>query len=296
MENEIETHIVLLNCQAMSTLDKPKHALKLLQQAEHLLQSEESSLKSLKNRQNLLAVTLNNLACYYKSVKQPNVSLSYLQKVLKIEIENFSEPSDLAATYLNICAIFSQLGKHQQAISSCFSAIKYLKGYENEENFTEKILNSLVVANYNLGVEYEYLQKFNKALEFYSQGLSLAYDGLGSSNSLTIKLKDSIENLNKHTNSLNSFINSRRELRQQRKIASSSLGPIKTAPKEKDFNLKCYKETHLPKIYNKAQRKLSVDLNSSQHEVIENRELTINKYSGLRKFSNAIDRLKNLIN
>lgn len=295
MENEIENHIVLLNCQAMSTLDKPKHALKLLQQAEQILESEDPSIKSLKTRQNLLAVTLNNLACYYKSVKQPNVSLSYLQKALKIEIENFSEPSDLAATHLNICAIFSQLGKHQQAISSCFSAIKYLNGYENTEKLNEKILNSLVVANYNLGVEYEYLQKFNKALEFYTQGLNLAYDGLGSSNSMTIKLKYCLEKLKAHTSSLNSFINSRREIRQQRKIASSSLGPIKMI-KEKEYNLKCYKETHLPKIYNKAKRKLSVDVKNSEYEEIEDRDLTINKYSGLRKFSNAIDRLKSLIN
>lgn len=295
MENEIENHIVLLNCQAMNTLDKPKHALKLLQQAEHILESADPSITSLKSRQNLLAVTLNNLACYYKSVKQPNVSLSYLQKALKIEIENFSEPSDLAATHLNICAIFSQLGKHRQAISSCFSAIKYLNGYENTEKLSEKVLNSLVVANYNLGVEYEYLQKYNKALEFYSQGLGLAYDGLGSSNSMTIKLKSCLEKLKAHTSSLNSFINSRREVRQQRKVASSSLGPLKVV-KEKDFNLKCYKETRLPKICDKAKRKFSIDVKDLEFEEVEDRELTIHKYSGMRKFSNAIDRLKSLIN
>ena len=127
--NGIEGHIILLNCQAMKNLTNSKYSLKLLQEAETLLMSKDPLVLELPNRLNLLAVTFNNLACYYKNMKQPNVALFYLNQALSLEIETFAEPSSLASTNLNLCAIYSKLGKHRQAIISAQSAIKYLKGY-----------------------------------------------------------------------------------------------------------------------------------------------------------------------
>lgn len=296
MENELSSQVLLLNCQAMSTLDKPKYAIKLLTQAENLLLCNKSKLEDLPNKSNLLAVTYNNLACYYKSKNQPNVSLTYLQKVLKIEIESFAEPIDLATTQLNLCAIYSILGKHSKAIQSCQSALKYLQGYENEESSAERVLNSLVAANYNLGVEYEIMRKYDRALKFYQTGHELASEGLGPHHSMTSKLSECLQNIKTQSNSLNSFIKSRRELREQGKIASSSMGPINSI-KVKEYGMINYKASKLPSIAHKANKNQSQELKLPEYEEIENRSLLLDKYSGgFRRFSNAIDRLKSLLN
>jgi tetratricopeptide (TPR) repeat protein len=289
MDDDISSHVLLLNCQAMSTLDKPKYALKLLQQAEEILERDNKSL-NLENKPNLLAVTYNNLACYHKSIKQPNVSLNYLQKVLKIEIENFAEPLDLATTHLNLCAIFSSLGKHSKAISSCFSALKYLQGYENDNKTKDQVLNSLIAANYNLGVEHEILRKYEKSLKFYQTGFNLASENLGLQNPMTLKLKDSLQHIKTHSNSLNSFIQSRRELREQGKIASSSLGPTRSI-KLKEYGLNHYKDQKLPSIVKPRNQSTDYEKEDQVH-----REDLLKKFSGgFRRFSNAIDRLKNLL-
>ena len=170
MENELEAELILLNCQAINNLENPKRALKLLQEAETTLLSENSKVKKLPNRLNLLAVTFNNLACYYKSVKQPNVALFYLNQALALEIETFAGPDTVASTYLNLCAIYSQLGQHKKSLQSAFSALKYLKGYEVENETNESITNSLLVAHYNIGVEYEYIKNYSKAIEYFQKG------------------------------------------------------------------------------------------------------------------------------
>ena len=63
----------------------------------------------------LLAITMNNLACYYRRRAQPKMALGYLQKALEIE-GKCREPHKPADTHLNACAVQSQLGRHQQAL------------------------------------------------------------------------------------------------------------------------------------------------------------------------------------
>ena len=71
------------------------------------------------------AVTYNNFACIFRRTKKLRSALSYLEKALEIEYNylHFSEegvdeclqvlnPTDI---HLNICAILSQLGKHELA-------------------------------------------------------------------------------------------------------------------------------------------------------------------------------------
>lgn len=61
-----------------------------------------------------MAITYNNLACYYKQISQPRSALIYLEKALDIE-NTMDELSFKADTHLNTCAVLSLMGRHDLA-------------------------------------------------------------------------------------------------------------------------------------------------------------------------------------
>jgi tetratricopeptide (TPR) repeat protein len=310
MDNSIQNHVIALNCQAMNSLENPKASAKLLQEAEALLLAENQDVKSLPNRLSLLAMTFNNLACHYKNLKQPNVALFYLNQALSLEIETFSDPGSIASTNLNLCAIYSQLGKHKKALKSAFCALKYLKGYENEGNLDENIINSIVVAYYNTGVEFEYINKYNKALEYYEKGYETGLEHFGSDHPMTSKLYACLKGCKDHYNTINSLVSTRKEMRNRGKFYSNSVSPSKVIAepmfkvyKNKKIDLK------LPVILNSHQSKLNKHRKSLEPMPFPSNplhpELTPSPardsliqagMSRTRKFSNAVERLKLLIN
>merc|ERR1719316_2016201 len=77
----------------------------------------------------LLAVTCNNLGCYYKKVGKMHAALSYLRRALKIEVALNTDAVTVAGTHLNICAILSKLEKHDKAVQH--SLVVFLKLREN---------------------------------------------------------------------------------------------------------------------------------------------------------------------
>lgn len=95
-----------------------------LRVAEKLVNNVEDQGRIHKDdRSKLMALTLNNLGCYYKRINKPNVSLRYMSSALKEEIKSRQPKSHIASTKLNICAILSSLGKHKQAIKYAVSAV-----------------------------------------------------------------------------------------------------------------------------------------------------------------------------
>lgn len=74
----------------------------------------------------LIAVTLNNLACYHRRRGQPKVALSYLLRALDTEAK-CRAPHRPADTHLNACAVLSQLGSHHQAMRHAKAALYLLK-------------------------------------------------------------------------------------------------------------------------------------------------------------------------
>merc|ERR1719316_1825895 len=74
----------------------------------------------------LLAVTCNNLGCYYKKVGKLHGALSYLRRALKMEVELNTHEVTLAGTHLNICAILSKLEKHDKAVQHALSALELM--------------------------------------------------------------------------------------------------------------------------------------------------------------------------
>ena len=59
-----------------------------------------------------LAITLNNKACYYRKTGKLRTALQCLQEALALEWRSRKEDT-LADTYLNLCAVLSQLGRHR---------------------------------------------------------------------------------------------------------------------------------------------------------------------------------------
>jgi hypothetical protein len=61
------------------------------------------------------------------------VALKFLKTALKIEKRNrFVQAPDLASTYLNLCAIYSELGFHTEAINKATKSILLLKSHVKE--------------------------------------------------------------------------------------------------------------------------------------------------------------------
>ena len=62
-------------------------------------------------------MTYNNLACYYRQLNQPRTSLIFLEKALEIATKNLGPATAAKAdTHLNMCAVLSQLGRHEYAM------------------------------------------------------------------------------------------------------------------------------------------------------------------------------------
>lgn len=79
------------------------------------------------------AITYNNFACLFRKTKQLRNSLHYLEMGLALEYEciNVSEEvvseslliSNPCEIHLNICAILSQLNKHEMALHHAMKAL-----------------------------------------------------------------------------------------------------------------------------------------------------------------------------
>jgi tetratricopeptide (TPR) repeat protein len=124
-------------------------ALKMLQRAQTLCESNDQAK----------AITYNNIACYYRKIGKLKLALSFLQNALQIE-KRLAVPESAADTHLNICAVLSQLNKHDLALLHATSAVALLQ----ELMLSGATLNPdrfavLAIAYHNIGVEQEFLQR-----------------------------------------------------------------------------------------------------------------------------------------
>jgi len=145
------------------------------------------------------AATFNNLACYYRRQGKLHAALQYLQKALKIEskLTNVQSPAD---THINACAVLSQLGRHQSALEHAQNALILLQ----EELLTPPgsaatsappqadRIAVLAIAYHNIGVEQEFLKRFDQSILSYRKGCEVAERYLGVKHAITITLKNSL--------------------------------------------------------------------------------------------------------
>jgi tetratricopeptide (TPR) repeat protein len=105
-------------------------------------------------------------------IKKPRVALKYLKTALKIEKKNPEvQAHDLASTYLNLCAIYSELGFHSEAINKATKSILLLKSHlsnvinQSKQSLSPKNTNELddVIRKSNSNASLKFL--FAKKME-----------------------------------------------------------------------------------------------------------------------------------
>ncbi|CAG9323858.1 unnamed protein product [Blepharisma stoltei] len=190
---------LVLNCNklAMDYLRQENYSesLQQLSRAQELLRFSEKSPISLK----LLAITNNNIGCYYKKLGKQKLALQWLLKALNFDAFSSADRTNLAATHLNICAIYSQAERHDKALHHAITALQILKEVYDRDG-PDGVINTLILVLYSAGVEYEFLNDIRKAEETYKCGLDMATQKLGNSHPLTQKLASSYDMIKNNKN------------------------------------------------------------------------------------------------
>jgi tetratricopeptide (TPR) repeat protein len=161
------------------------------------------------------AVTLNNFACLYRRQGNLHRALTYLTDALQIESKLDNVPNR-ADTHLNMCAVLSQLGKHQSALGHAQSALILLHEELHLSNNSSSNNNNgsspprragsdqhvdsskldriavLGIAYHNVGVEHEFLKNFEQSLQSYKKGVELASKYLGETHGIVVTLSNSL--------------------------------------------------------------------------------------------------------
>lgn len=134
----------------------------------------------------LRAVTYNNMGCFYKSMSKLHTALQYLRKAQKIEERSNGKCQNPAGTHLNLCALLSQMGKHQEALTHAQRALKFLEASPPPPETGGSNSESLVcVAYFNMGAEYEHMKKTSEALWAYKQAYDNCLSELGEEHPLS---------------------------------------------------------------------------------------------------------------
>ncbi|OQR87428.1 hypothetical protein ACHHYP_08848 [Achlya hypogyna] len=166
------------------------------------------------------ATTLNNMACYYRRIGKLHGALSCLKRALEIEMR-ICKVNSTADTHLNLCAVYSTLGKHPSALEHAQAALIVLQDELFSQGKDLRHLNHrkdrvsvLCIAYHNIGVECEYQKQFSQA------GVGIAEQYLGPTHGVTITLT-------------NSYIAARRTLQVKAKRESKTSPTKKTSPGRK---------------------------------------------------------------
>jgi tetratricopeptide (TPR) repeat protein len=156
-------------------------ALDLLKRAEVLSEGDSHAQ----------AITFNNLSCYYRKANKTKIALKYLKSALSLE-------QDIPNTHLNLCAVYSQIGRHDMALSHVMQSVIILQ--ENVMNLLESdsdikdVAPVLAVAYHNMAVELEYLKRNSEALGMYAKAVSFADEYLAPGHPVMDNVKSAYEN------------------------------------------------------------------------------------------------------
>lgn len=158
----------------------------------------------------LLAITCNNLGCYYMKVHKLHGALSYLRRALKMEVELKTDETTLAGTHLNLCAILSKLEKPRKAVQHALCALELMhkRISASESVVSQDDYATLAVAYHNIGqcrliqpVEdssqsagsTRELQQTDQAATAFQTGYQIATRFLGESHPLSLTLERNCE-------------------------------------------------------------------------------------------------------
>lgn len=186
----IEGQIVKNNKLAMRNLEA-KHSNHVL----FYLNQALIACKSLGNgpgHDRLLALTYNNLACYFQSLKNSEKALDFLFKSVELmSVEK--DYANLAGSHLNICLILSGQNQHERALRHALKCLYILKGRDDCAIY-------LARAFLAAGTQYKILHQLQDAADCFKKGLALARKKIGAKHEITCKLQQALgENIKKET-------------------------------------------------------------------------------------------------
>jgi len=143
----------------------------------------------------LLAVTCNNLGCYYKKVGKLHGALSYLRRALKMETELNTDAVTMAGTHLNLCAILSKLEKHDKAVQHALRALEMMSDYISESSFgrSEDDYAVLALAYHHVATERDFQERWDQAASCFQQGHQVAKRLLGETHPMATMLGQNCE-------------------------------------------------------------------------------------------------------
>ena len=185
------------NTLAMQLVERREfdEAYELLKKAEVLTDDQGCLENDRARRLRLSAVTFNNMGCFFKRRSKLHAALQYLFRALEVELQTESAENP-AATHLNICATFSQMGRHEEAHEHAEKAIMQLQAeWDSSECPTEQHPTNksfLAMAYHNLAVEQEYLHYWEEACRSYCHAHRLAQQAWGASSPMTTALHKSL--------------------------------------------------------------------------------------------------------
>merc|ERR1719453_2134686 len=184
-QQDFQSLVLSCNRDGMEALRKGQHkaAFEQFKYAEAVLIANQSETDTT----SLLAVTCNNLGCYYKKVGKLHGALSYLRRALKMELELNTDEATMAGTHLNICAILSKLDKHDKAVQHALCALELIshRVASAAQAVTQDEYSVLAIAYHNVAVERDYLHQWEHAHTAYQQGHQIAKKCLGEQHPLT---------------------------------------------------------------------------------------------------------------
>lgn len=129
-------------------------------------------------------------------------ALKWLRQAHDLE-QRAGDAKTRASTFLNLCAVYSLLGRHVDALQSATHALKLLKtAIQSDPDISpgigmmEKVdpASMLAIAYHNIAVEQEHLERYTEAYQSYSKALDVAEDKCGSSTPLTSKIRSALAN------------------------------------------------------------------------------------------------------
>lgn len=197
-----EIFVITCNMLAVEHLgvDSMEISYNLLKKCETFLEPN-GFLRNEPLRLKLLAITMNNFGAFYSRRDKPHAALHYLKDALRIETM-LGEADSPACTHINLCAVLSKLGRHEEAVDHIQCAIELLlseitRGRNADAGSSGKeamgaMANArctLPVAYHNLGVEQEFLGRLDQATASYLQACRTAEDRLGEDHPVTVQLR-----------------------------------------------------------------------------------------------------------
>mmetsp|Transcript_97193 Transcript_97193/g.245173 ORF Transcript_97193/g.245173 Transcript_97193/m.245173 type:complete len:1258 (+) Transcript_97193:69-3842(+) len=154
-------------------------------------------------------LTLSNLAALHQRFGNKEAALLCLREAEALCLD--LPASDAAATHLSLCALLSQLGRHQEAERHAAEAVQLgeadilqlpsLQHHAGDSQYCatgEALLrekaSALAVAYNNLAVQREFLGQFSECLALYEKAVVLAEGHMESDNPLLARLRESHQN------------------------------------------------------------------------------------------------------